>query len=326
MGHREEAVTAAAPGVVDAEWAGVSVVIPFYNRSRFADRLFRSIIAQTVKPVAVFIVDNGSTPEELAACRRIASGLDWSGIAPKFLQTARSGNANYARNLGMDAARTRYVAFVDSDDWWDPLHLERSLARLSGSGRAGVYAGAIVHEAVVRVDRSRDVEACGAFELLFSGCSAQTSSYVIDMEKVASLRWDESLKRHQDFDFFLQVHHATSGWAFLETPTTHVDWREGGAGNAADVRSMVRFRRKWRSRIPAGSVAPYAYLQLLQSYEHGRHPMYKRYYRRLFLAAAGGGPTARMRSLGCYVALKGLLHRHGLVRWIDSARRRSVGA
>jgi glycosyltransferase involved in cell wall biosynthesis len=316
---RECAHDASPPAGRDA----ISVVIPFYNRAAFSERLFRSIIGQTLRPAAVFIVDNGSRPEELEACSRIAKSLDWAGIETCFLQTTRQGNANVARNLGMETARTRYVAFVDSDDWWEPEHLERSLAQLQGTGRAAVYAGAIIHRSEVHVDRSRDVNTCTSpFELLLSGASAQTSSYLVDLRLLGgSIRWDEALRRHQDFDFFLQIHYRTPGWAFLSTPCTHVDWDRGGAGTAIDDRSLVRFRRKWKSLIPQVAVRHYAYLQLLRCHEMQRDALYRKYFRRLYLDASQGRLTARLRSLPCYMGLKGALHRHGVVRRLLALRR-----
>lgn len=288
----------------------VSVVIPFYNRSRFAERLFRSIVAQTVPPTAVYLVDNGSRPEELAECRRIASAIGWDGVALHFLQSERQGNANIARNLGMRSATTRHVAFVDSDDWWEPQHLERSLEILAHSGRAGVYAGALIHREQVQVNPSCDVSDCASpFHLLFSNHSAQTSSYIVDLGRLGpAITWDETLRRHQDFDFFLRVHYETAGWAFQPTPLTHIDWDQGGAGKAIHYRSMIRFQKKWEQRMPAEVLQRYAYAQMVRCQELGSHPLYRRYYTRLYLRACGGRLAARLRSLQSVRALTDLVH------------------
>jgi glycosyltransferase involved in cell wall biosynthesis len=306
---------------------GVSVVIPFYNRARFAQRLFQSIIGQSLKPTAVYIVDNGSRREELEACRALASSLDWNGIRPYFLETFVRGNANCARNTGMLASTTRYVAFLDSDDWWDPLHLERSLALLESTARAAVYGGAMVHLDEVRVNASVDVNRCeNPFELLFSEHSAQTSSYVVDMDRLGrNIIWDESLRRHQDFDFFLRVYYESSGWAFLATPSTHVDWDEGGAKGAIHYRSMIRFKDKWEHRIPPPALRWYAYCQLLRCHELGARRLYKNYYRRLYVKACGGSLSSRLRSLQWYVAAKAGLHGLTAVRRLVAVRRRIFG-
>lgn len=291
--------------------SGITVVIPFYNRSEFSDRLFRSILAQTVRPEAVYVVDNGSSSEHVAECRRIAAALDWRDVGLFFLRTETSGNANFARNLGMKEARTRYVAFLDSDDWWDPCHLEVSLDRLRQSQRAGIYGGAIVHRKGIWINRSRDVDNCASpFELLFSEDLAQTSSYVVDKQVLGpTVRWDESLKRHQDFDFFLQVFYESSGWAFVESPSTHVDWDRGGAKGRTDFRSMIRFQRKWARRIPLASLEWYAYSQVLRCRHAGAPRRYARYYKRLYLNAAGDDLRSRLRCLEGYLALKDLVHR-----------------
>jgi hypothetical protein len=185
----------------------------------------------------------------------------------------------------------------------------------------------MVHLDEVRVNASVDVNRCeNPFELLFSEHSAQTSSYVVDMDRLGrNIIWDESLRRHQDFDFFLRVYYESSGWAFLATPSTHVDWDEGGAKGAIHYRSMIRFKDKWEHRIPPPALRWYAYCQLLRCHELGARRLYKNYYRRLYVKACGGSLSSRLRSLQWYVAAKAGLHGLTAVRRLVAVRRRIFG-
>ncbi|HEY8105065.1 MAG TPA: glycosyltransferase [Gemmatimonadales bacterium] len=98
----------------------VSVVVPTYNR---ADRLkdtIASILAQTVQPLEVLIVDDGSTDDTARVCREFPSPV-------RYIHRENGGSAA-ARNTGMRAAKGEYIAFLDADDVWEPAKLEIQLA------------------------------------------------------------------------------------------------------------------------------------------------------------------------------------------------------
>src|SRR5699024_10882054 len=125
-----------------------------------------------------------------------------------FLSTINRGNANFARNLGYDLSETKYVAFLDSDDWWEKEHLTKSIESLEYSGKAAVYSGAIIHSNnstnfsnTVDIDNFND-----PFSLVLNGYFAQTSSYVLNKDLIKNIVvWDTALNRHQDFDYFASI-------------------------------------------------------------------------------------------------------------------------
>lgn len=263
----------------------VSVVVPFFNRSKFAQRLLDSVFNQTLKPICIFIVDNGSSLDELSKLYKVIQSFSESMTEVVLVSTIKTGNANYARNLGMDLAKTRYVAFLDSDDWWDKAHLENSVRTLKSNNKAAVYSGALIHDGGIYINKSIDVNSLSSPFSIFSSkksYSAQTSSYLIDMKKIRSVvSWDERLKRHQDYDFFLSIFYNTSGWAFLPTPTSHLDWESGGTKINLDYKSMIRFLKKWRYLLSINELKDYAYMQVLSCVRTQCHPMYLKYYKKM---------------------------------------------
>jgi glycosyltransferase involved in cell wall biosynthesis len=95
----------------------ISVVIPAYNATRTLPATVASIEAQTVQPLEVIVVDDGSSD----------ATVDVAGeLGARVVQQANAGHAA-ARNTGVAAAQGRYVAFVDADDLWLPEKLERQL-------------------------------------------------------------------------------------------------------------------------------------------------------------------------------------------------------
>ncbi|MEQ1839904.1 MAG: glycosyltransferase family A protein, partial [Verrucomicrobiales bacterium] len=101
---------------------GIAVVIPVFNRATLLPRAVESVLAQTCRPQELVVVDDGSDDDAGTARARIeASGyrwlsLDWNqGVAA-------------ARNAGVRATSTKWIAFLDSDDEWQSEKLERQLA------------------------------------------------------------------------------------------------------------------------------------------------------------------------------------------------------
>ncbi len=98
----------------------VSVVIGAYNAERWIAATIESVLGQTWDDFEVIIIDDGSTD----ATAKVARGF---GEAVQLVQKENGGPAS-ARNAGINAARGRYVAFLDADDLWLPHKLERQMA------------------------------------------------------------------------------------------------------------------------------------------------------------------------------------------------------
>lgn len=102
----------------------VSVVVPVRDRAALVGRAIRSVLAQTWPHLEVLAVDDGSTDDTGARLRAIADPR------LRVVARARPAGPGVARNLGIEAARGEWVAFLDSDDEWLPDRLEADQARL----------------------------------------------------------------------------------------------------------------------------------------------------------------------------------------------------
>ena len=110
----------------------VSVVIPTYNRAHLIERTIGSVLAQETAPTEIIVVDDGSTDDTAA----VLAGL---GSSVRAISKVNEGGAA-ARNAGVAAASTDWIAFLDSDDLWMPDHLTRLLAaRDESDERADLY-------------------------------------------------------------------------------------------------------------------------------------------------------------------------------------------
>lgn len=102
----------------------VSVIIPTYNREALVPRALDSVIAQTFDDFEILLIDDGSTDNTEDVAHRYAERL---GDRFRYIRQENAGSSA-ARNRGIDAARGRFIAFLDSDDEYLPTKLERQLA------------------------------------------------------------------------------------------------------------------------------------------------------------------------------------------------------
>lgn len=95
-----------------------SVVIPLFNKAPHIERAIASVLEQTLPPHEIIVVDDGSTDGSL----EIVRAMEDARIT--VLTRSPPGPGGYAaRNLGVEASRGEWVAFLDADDLWYPEHL-----------------------------------------------------------------------------------------------------------------------------------------------------------------------------------------------------------
>lgn len=91
-----------------------TVVIPVYNREMYIERTIRSVLDQTYPNFEVIVVDDGSTDKSVAILRDLAER------DPRMIVVQNDKNRGVAetRNRGIQMAKGRYIALLDSDDLW----------------------------------------------------------------------------------------------------------------------------------------------------------------------------------------------------------------
>ena len=97
----------------------ISVVIPTFNRRNLLKRAIHSVIKQTIEPREIIVIDNGSTDQTYQMVSSLFPDINY------FTEKKRGGSA--ARNKGIIESKSKWIAFLDSDDTWEPKKLEKQL-------------------------------------------------------------------------------------------------------------------------------------------------------------------------------------------------------
>jgi glycosyltransferase involved in cell wall biosynthesis len=97
----------------------IVAIIPLYNGAKWIEQSIRSVLAQTLKPDEVIIVDDGSTDAGPTIVKKLISGRPSVRLLRK-----ENGGQSSARNYGVKYSKGSLIAFLDQDDAWYRTHLE----------------------------------------------------------------------------------------------------------------------------------------------------------------------------------------------------------
>jgi len=113
----------------------VSVIITTKNRYELLETAIQSVLFQTYKNLECIVVDDASI-DETQKIYETDTRIIYIRIEAK-----ESHGGNYARNLGIKKARGKYLAFLDDDDSWLPLKIEKQLAIEEKHPESVVFCG-----------------------------------------------------------------------------------------------------------------------------------------------------------------------------------------
>ncbi|MEH2458129.1 glycosyltransferase family 2 protein [Nostoc sp.] len=111
----------------------VSVIIPAYNTSAYISRTIESALGQTLKNIEIIVVDDASTDNTLEVARSFVDQR------LKIFVNHQNQGAGGTRNRALKEAKGKWIAVLDSDDWYAPERLEK-LLQVAYSEKADMVA------------------------------------------------------------------------------------------------------------------------------------------------------------------------------------------
>ena len=175
----------------------VSVIIPYYDRPEKILRCVRSVLAQTYQEFEILIIDDCS-PEALSL------NLD---SRVHVLRNKNNQGPGLSRNVGLDYAKGRYIAFLDSDDYWHQDFLQSSIEAISSNPElAFVYCNTLAFDNDgTKVKRSPENFPRQIFpHLLHHKRSWATSACLWSKEAIGSVRYIDA-RNWEDYVFDTEV-------------------------------------------------------------------------------------------------------------------------
>ena len=173
--------------------------MPYYNAAKYIKETVGAIIAQTYKDWELIIVDDCSPDPGTKDVLNNITALD---TRIRVLRTPRNGGAGMARNVGIDAAKGRYLAFCDSDDWWYPTKMEEQLRFMQENSYPFTctwYEDA--NESLETYYTMKQPER-QTYKSMISGCNVGTPGVMIDTT-VLGKKYMPNLRRAEDWGLWM---------------------------------------------------------------------------------------------------------------------------
>ena len=220
----------------------VSVIIPFYNRIKLVVRAIKSVLNQTHKNYEILLVNDGSTDkmEELKDLIKKEKCIKLINVEPN------KGAAN-ARNIGIENATGDYIAFLDSDDEFEPNKLEIQLVKMIASNSM------VSHTSYIRRGFNKEVvfnsgqQTGKMIPTLICSCLIATPTVMIKKKYLDdnNYRFDSNLVIGEDTCFWLTIL-TESNLLGIDIPLTIVNSNESSAAYNIDkqiigIKTILRF-------------------------------------------------------------------------------------
>lgn len=234
----------------------ISAIVPMFNGGAFIEEAIRSILAQTLKPDEIIVVDDGSTDGGPAIVARLAE------TSPIRVIRQENAGQSSARNIGVDHARGDLIAFLDQDDIWYPDHLaqlvkpfleERSVglgwtySNLDEIGKGGDVICYGFLDSLEAKHPKRDIFSCIARDMFI----LPSASVICRRAFLSVGGFDERLSGYEDDDLFLRMFHAGFENVYLKQSLSK--WRihqTSSSYSPGMASSRATYARKLIERFP----------------------------------------------------------------------------
>jgi glycosyltransferase involved in cell wall biosynthesis len=204
----------------------VSVVIPFFNRIATTNRALLSVVAQSHRNLEIIAVDDGST-DDLTDLNRIAA----TDPRVRILHRTNGGPGS-ARNLGLQASSGEYVAFLDSDDVWEPEKLAVQIHKMQETGQLFSHTSynlVYPHRALGKVTRHTGRVSGNIYPDIIAMCPIHTSTVVLHRKLIQDgFCFSEALQTGEDCLLWIDIarQYPVLG---IRAPMTTIEWADTSA-------------------------------------------------------------------------------------------------
>lgn len=215
----------------------VSVIIPTYKRSDTLTRAIDSVLNQTYPNIEIIVVDdNGEGTEyQKATEQRLKGYIESSKIT--YIKHKVNKNGSAARNTGFRASKGEYINFLDDDDIFLKVKIATQIQKLRNTDKfiGGTYA------TINYLSKNRKGEGFISpyygtkngnllKDFLLGKLRFNTSGLLFKREVIEFLNgFDESYRRHQDFEFMIRFFRNYQLIASSNSPLYYVDTLSNGA-------------------------------------------------------------------------------------------------
>lgn len=196
----------------------ISIIIPTYNHANYISKALKSVMNQSFQDWEAIVIDNQSVDET----RKIIKSFNDSRI--RYLRISNNGIVAKSRNAGVKFAKGKWIAFLDSDDWWKKNKLKMCYEIIKQKNDIDF----IYHDLRVinnenslfnlRKIKGRKLKEPIIIDLLLNGNPISNSSVVVKkdlLKKVGLIDENKRLIAAEDYNTWLKISKITNNFLYL---------------------------------------------------------------------------------------------------------------
>lgn len=179
----------------------VSIIMPSYNCGQYVEETIRSVQAQTYHNWEIIFVDDCSTDDTMTIVRRLREG----DVRIHIFQNKMNSGAAVSRNRALSEATGRWIAFLDSDDLWEPTKLEKQIWFMEKNEYKFSYTcykeiDTESNETGICISGPKHITKTGMSAFCWPGClTVMYDAYAIGLIQI------EDIKKNNDYAMWLKV-------------------------------------------------------------------------------------------------------------------------
>lgn len=179
----------------------VSIITPVYNSERYIAECIESVLNQSYKNIEMIIIDDGSTDNSESIIKKYANSFH----IIKYMKNSKNKGAWYARNIGIENSKGRFIAFLDADDIYKEDKIKKQINFMLENNYAFTYTSYdLIDENskfLNKVVYSKEYE---DYESLLKGNNIGCLTVIIDKLKIKTpMRFENC--HHEDFILWLKI-------------------------------------------------------------------------------------------------------------------------
>lgn len=226
----------------------VSVIIPVFNVEKYIAATIQSVLEQTYHDTEIILIDDCSKDRSREVIESLAK--NHSNIV--YHRQAVNQGAAVARNTGLELAKGRYVAFLDSDDLWVREKLQKQMALLAEKNAAFVFSAIeMMDENGAVKKKKRRIKTEVTYRYLLKNTVIPTSSVMIDRNIVSDFKMP-LMRSGQDYATWLMI--LRDGIVAYGIDEALVKYRVGA--NSLSSNKLKSIQQVWQIQVRQEKINP----------------------------------------------------------------------
>jgi len=185
----------------------VSVVITTYNRPERIPKAIQTVLDQTFQDFEIIVVDGANSIDNMDAVLRFKDKrIKYLPVEKEAVNYISYKGIQHSRNVGCKAAKGKYIAMLDDDDWWESTKLEKQVKIIENR----IDVGLVLCYTKIETDDGDIVDKTKLSptykDLLQAYNLSSTSSYLINRYLLVEIGyWNEKLRGMHEYDVALKI-------------------------------------------------------------------------------------------------------------------------